>query len=429
MPNKKCSVAFTAILAIFTATLFMPTTRADAQEKVLHSFNPSAGDGSTPVGGLIFDAAGSLYGTTDKGGAYGYGSVFELSPASGGGWTEKLLHSFNQDGTDGIFPQSTLILDAAGNLYGTTYMGGVNGTSGGTVFELSPGAGGTWTEKILHQFGNPGDGVNPQSGLISDAGGNLYGTTLDGGVFSVFGGTVFELSPATGGGWTEKVLHSFGKGKDGQYPSGSLIFDASGNLYGLANQGGADTYYGTVFELTPLAGGAWVEKILHSFNVLHQGEGGQNPVGGLIFDAAGNLYGMTDLGGVCSNCFSAGGTAFKFSPSVSGGWDEKILHTFNPYTADGSYPVSGLIIDPSGNLYGTTPAGGSHATTLTGGTVFELKPQAGGGWAEKILHNFGKGTDGGIPFSGLIFDAAGNLYGTTQQGGAYGYGTVFEITP
>ncbi len=427
MQNKKVSLGLTAIWAIFAVALLMTDTPATAQERVLYSFNPSAGDGSDPVAGLTFDTAGNLYGATNTGGAYGYGTVFELSPVSGGGWTEKLLYSFNQDGTDGISPQGTLIFDSAGNLYGTTYMGGPHGTSGGSVFELSPVAGGSWTEKILHQFGNPGDGINPQSSLIFDAAGNLYSTTLAGGAYSTNGGTVFELSPTAGGGWTEKVLHSFGKGNDGQFPSGSLIFDASGDLYGMANAGGVDGD-GTLFELTPQAGGAWSEKILHTFSPLHGGEGGLQPVGNLFFDAFGNLYGATNIGGVCSNCFDAAGTVFEFSPAAGGGLNEKVLHTFNPNTADGSYPASGLIFDAAGNLYGTTPGGGRHATTLTGGTVFELKPGSSG-WTEKILHNFGQGNDGSIPWAALILDSAGNLYGTTLQGGAHGGGTVFEITP
>src|SRR5664280_601677 len=192
----------------------------------------------------------SLYGTTLGGGTYYSGTVFELTPAAGGGWTEKVLHNVNENGTDGALPRAPLIFDAAGNLYGTTEYGGTYYDSDlGTVFELTPAAGGGWTEKVLHNFGIGRDGTDPLAGLIFDAAGNLYGTTEYAGNYG--GGTVFEWTPAAGGGWTETVLHSFGNGTDGYSPSAGLIFDAAGNLYGTTPHGG--TYEGgTVFEVTPV---------------------------------------------------------------------------------------------------------------------------------------------------------------------------------
>jgi uncharacterized repeat protein (TIGR03803 family) len=413
MRGKRLSIGLRAALAIFTATLFVTSTWAAAQERVLHSFNLNGADGYYPSAGLIFDAAGNLYGTT-RVGTDSYGTVFELTPAAGGGWTETVLHNFGY-GTDGATPYAGLIFDAAGNLYGTTQYGGTYGV--GTVFELTPAAGGGWTETVLHNFGNGADGSTPFAGLIFDAAGNLYGTTYQGGTYLY--GTVFELTPAGGGSWTEKVLHNFGNGTDGAAPYAGLIFDAAGNLYGTTYQGGTYSSSGTVFELTPAAGGGWTETVLHNFN--YNGTDGNYPYAGLIFDAAGNLYGTTYQGGTYFY-----GTVFELTPTAGGGWTEKVLYSFNNNGADGYYPQAGLILDAAGNLYGTTSYGGTYSY----GTVFELTPTAGGGWTEKVLHNFNyNGTDGNYPYAGLIFDAAGNLYGTTYQGGTYGYGTVFEFTP
>ena len=431
MQGKRLSIGSRAALAIFTATLFVTSTLAAAQERVLHNFNGT--DGDVPAAGLIFDNNGNLYGTTSQGGTgncyNGYGdihcgTVFELSPIQGGGWTETVLYSFNWNGngTDGTAPLAGLIFDAAGNLYGTTYNGGTS--ADGTVFELTPAAGGTWTEKVLWSFGNGTDGTAPLAGLIFDAAGNLYGTTVSGGTYG--NGTVFELTPAAGGTWTEKVLWSFGNGTDGYQPFAGLIFDAAGNLYGTTSEGGTYLYNGTVFELTPTAGGGWTEQVLHSFN--YNGTDGVWPYAGLIFDAAGNLYGTTESGG--GGTYGSG-TVFELTPTGGGGWTEKVLHSFfcSPFNCtDGYSPRAGLIFDAAGNLYGTTYNGGTYQY----GTVFELTPAAGGGWTETVLYSFGNGTDGVGPVAGLIFDAAGNLYGTTAYGGTgvdglNEGGTVFEL--
>src|ERR1017187_5215686 len=428
MQGKILSIGLRAALAIFAATLFVTSTGAAAQERVLHNFNNNGTDGLEPYAGLIVDTAGNLYGTTAGGGtgsncgAFGCGTVFELTPAAGGGWTETVLHNFNNNGTDGDGPYAGLIFDAAGNLYGTTTTGGAY--VGGTVFELTPNGSGGWTEKVLYSFcsqTNCTDGVSPYAGLILDAAGNLYGTTQYGGTHYI-GGTVFELTPAAGGGWTEKVLHRFPdyNGTDGTTPLAGLIFDAAGNLYGTTQAGGTLLFRGTVFELTPAAGGTWTEQVLHSFG---NGMDGSKPSAGLIFDAAGNLYGTTSQGGTGSNCVTGCGTVFELTPAAGGGWTETVLHSFDLNGTDGSQPFAGLIFDAAGNLYGTTYGGG----TYTYGTVFELTPTAGGSWTETVLHNFGNGTDGSTPFAGLIFDAAGNLYGTTEQGGTDNYGTVFEL--
>jgi len=410
MRGKRLSLRLRATLAICAVTVFLTTTCV-ATENVLHNFNDNGKDGYNPIAGLIFDASGNLYGTTKEGGAFGLGTVFELTPQAGGGWKEMVLFSFNDN--DGAYPVGGLIFDAFGNLYGTTYEGGAFGL--GTVFELTPTAGGGWTETVLHNFnGNGEDGAYPVASLILDASGNLYGTTSEYGVFGL--GTVFELTPTAGGGWTETVLLSFND-HGGAYPAASLILDASGNLYGTTYEGGAFGV-GTAFELTPQTGGGWKEKVLHDFN--NNGKDGYYPEAGLIFDATGNLYGTT-YGGGADNV----GAVFRLTRKASGGWAEKILHDFNDNGKDGAYPAAGLIVDASGNLYGTT-YGGAFGL----GTAFELTPKAGGGWTEKILHRFNdNGKDGNHPQASLVFDASGNLYGTTYDGGVYGDGTVFEITP
>ncbi|MGA2019938.1 MAG: choice-of-anchor tandem repeat GloVer-containing protein [Candidatus Sulfotelmatobacter sp.] len=420
MRRKKNSLGLTAVLAIFIAALLLTGVHAAAQEKVLYSF--MYGNAYGPSGSLVFDAAGNLYGVTGEGGAYPlYGTVFELSRKGGGGWAEKVLHSFNKDGKDGYSPNGGLIFDAAGNLYGTTVDGGFYGW--GTVFELSPGADGRWKETILHNFNDDGtDGQQPLASLIWDAAGNLYGTTINGGANGGADGTVFELTPATGGGWTEKILYNFGSSSvDGTNPeAASVIFDATGNLYGTTAGGGAYGQ-GIVFELTPQAGGNWTETVLYNFNT---GAEGYSSDAGLIFDAAGNLYGTTFFGGQHDD-----GTVFEMAPQPSGSWTYTVLHSFGA-TKDGAHPYASLIFDPAGNLYGTTNWGGAYDN----GTVFKLTSLGGGNWAETFLHSFSwerDGKDGYLPQGSLIFDASGNLYGTTIWGGGYypisGSGTVFEI--
>ncbi len=418
-------------LAIFSVALLATSTWAADHEKVLHSFGNGT-DGALTSAGLIFDGAGNLYGATHGGGihpceGFGCGTVFELSPTQDGVWAETVLHSFG-NGTDGAYPYAALIFDAAGNLYGTTLEGGIHGD--GTVFELSPREDGGWTETVLHSFDGGNHGRYPNGSLIFDVAGNLYGATSEGGTQD--GGTVFELSPRQDGGWTETVLRNFGHGGDGADPNGGLIFDAAGNLYGTTSQGGVHDCLeggcGTVFELTPNGSGGWTETVLHSFG---NGTDGNYPDGGLIFDAAGNLYGTTSEGGIHLSCNEGCGTVFELSPRESGGYTETVLHNFGS-GADGQQPYASLIFDADGNLYGTTSEGGIH---VYGGTVFELSPRDNGGWTERVLHSFGSGTDGQQPFAGLIFDSAGNLYGTTNFGGIHsscdfsGCGIVFELTP
>jgi uncharacterized repeat protein (TIGR03803 family) len=433
---------------------------AASKEQVLYSFCPVHGcsDGKVPSAGLITDTSGNFYGTTSDGGVFageckligekfsGCGTVFELESHADGKWTEKVLHRFNF--SDGASPLASLIFDAAGNLYGTTANGGsgtcIGGTGCGTVFQLTPGNDGKWTEKVLHRFSNNGeDGQSPSGSLIFDASGNLYGTTYNGGTggCTEFGpgcGTVFQLTPGANGKWTEEVVHSF-TGGDGIWPWG-LILDASGNLYGAAYLGGSGSEggAGTAFELMRRANGRWTVKVLYSFCVAERCADGAGPVAGLTFDAAGNLYGATVQGGGISGspCGYGCGTVFQLAPHANGKWKETVLHRFRG-EKDGWAPQTGPIFSAAGKLYGTTGIGGS--ATCGGaygcGIVFQLTLGSDGKWTEKVLHSFtGKDGDGDGPSGGLAFDPAGNLYGTTLTGGSssncfsIGCGAVFKIT-
>jgi uncharacterized repeat protein (TIGR03803 family) len=420
-----------AALALAAITLCL-AVRAQAQtESTLFSF-PGGSAGSLPYTGLVRDASGNLYGVTEEGGqtggecfSYGCGVVFELSPDGSGGWTQTVLHTFT-GGTDGHFPASTLLIDDAGNLYGTTVEGGdVNDCSPygcGVVFELSPSSSG-WTETVLYTFhGNDGSGP---SALIRDASGNLYGVTGVGG--SANKGTVYKLT-AGSTGWTKSLIHTFTGGADGYIPNG-LVLDATGHLYGTTGFGGnlADCQSqgcGVVFKMTSGVGG-WHESVIYTFTGTTDGI---NP-NGVILDAAGNLYGTTYSGGN-TTCNSEGcGLVFRLTSGASG-WHETVIHTFGG--PNGQNPAANLVEDASGNLYGTTFYGGNKSTqcgTNYGcGVVFKLSPGSTGGWTPSLLHIFKK-TDGANSQAALTMDDSGNLYGTTLDGGAGNSGVVFEIQP
>ena len=354
----------------------------------LASFGPTTIYGANPGAALIMDSSGDLYGTTWGGGASSLGTVFELAKGSG---TITTLASFN--GTDGEYPYAGLIMDSSGNLYGTTVQGGGGPSDDGTVFELAKGSG---TITTLASF-NGTDGETPYGGLVVDSSGNLYGTAYYGGASG--DGTVFELAHGSG---TITALASF-NGTDGANPDAALVMDSSGNLYGTASEDGASKD-GTVFELHH---GSGTITMLASFN----GTDGELPLGALIIDSSGNLYGTADLGGESGG----DGTVFELA---NGGGQITTLAVFNG-TTQGAAPDGALLMDSSGNLYGTASQGGASKD----GTVFEL---AQGSGTITTLASF-NGTDGSLPSAGLIMDSTGSLYATTYYGGASGHGTVFEL--
>ena len=376
-------------------------------------------------------------------------------------WNEKVLYSF-QGGTDGAFPAGGVVFDKQGNLYGATQQGGGTNCSPmaacGTVYQLVPPAkqGAPWTENVLHIFQGKqhNDGEFPSGGVIADALGNIYGTASYGGtgdciLLGIKGGcgTVFELSPppTKSGQWTYTILYSFKSGKDGYLPLGNLVFDGAGNLYGATYFGGGKgttcnpdyQYCGTVFELTPprTKGGKWTEKVLYSFKGAPAGAqfgDGANPNGGLVLDKKGAIYGTTYFGGnnvkgECEGGSGGTGCGIVFAlqpPTTKGGtWKEKVLHRFNGQ--DGSNSAAGVVFDGKGNLYGTTYFGPPNGN----GLVFEVrKPSAKvHSWKETILHLFSDGSDGGYPRAGLIFDAGGDLFGSSSSG--QDGGAVFRMKP
>jgi uncharacterized repeat protein (TIGR03803 family) len=380
--------------ASFLALLFFSVPSPAQTESILHAFTGSP-DGATPYSSLTFDSSGNFYGTTFAGGANSVGTVYELSPSTGG-WKETVLFSF--DGTNGYGPESPVIFDSEGNLYGTTISQGKKGY--GTIYELKP-AKGVWKATVLHNFGGGETGEVPQGNVVFDKSGNLYGTTFYGGKYGK--GIVWELSPTSADHWTLKTLHTFAGGSDGENPYNGVILDSSGNAYGTTWIGGADNA-GVVFELTPTKSGPWKEQILYNFT-------GAGSVGGLVFDSKGNLYGTTfdDL-------------VFELTPSSGGLWSETALATV------ASSPESTLVFDSKGNLYGTTLNGG----TDTQGSVFELSPEAGGLWTQSLLHSFTGGSDGSRADTAVILDSKDNIYGTTYAGGGTGCGgegcgVVFQV--
>ncbi|MGO8796326.1 MAG: choice-of-anchor tandem repeat GloVer-containing protein [Candidatus Sulfotelmatobacter sp.] len=334
-----------------------------------------------------------------------------LSLAGSACGQEKVIHTFNN--ANGFDPIAGMIIDDSGNLYGSTFYGGKFGA--GAAFKLTPKDSG-WAETVLYSFNQIGTGgFWPNAKMIFDSHGNLYGTTFLGGEFGA--GEVFELIPTPTGSWGLNTLHSFGSGGDGTFPHGGLLLDEEGNLYGTTAGGGANSD-GMVYELTPNGDGSYGETVLHSFS----GADGANPYSGLVM-VGGKLYGTTYSGGSSSACTDGCGTVFAVSPSGSGGWSETVAHSFN--NDDGANPDGGLIVDASGNLYGAA----SQGALGNFGVIFELTP-ANGGWEEVTLHNFNfQGGDGVYPIAPLTFDASGNLYGATEEGGTYDSGAVYELTP
>jgi uncharacterized repeat protein (TIGR03803 family) len=438
-----------AIIVAAMLAPFSPA-QAAWNEAVLHAFGGTDGsepagaltpDREGNYYGATFEGGASV-GTPNC--PSGCGVLFELTPPGAGqtGWTETVLYSF-LGGVDGSGPTGGLVRDAAGNLYGTTDYGGAVGAElceygCGTVFELSPPAAGktVWTKTILHDFMGY-DGFGPDAGVNRDASGNLYGTTNVGGtgegMFCTYGcGTVFEVSPPAKGqySWTETVLHSFTGSADGGAPYAGVIRDAAGNLYGTTSEGGNTS--GTVFELSPPAGGqsAWTKTILHACT------GGPDTImfSGVISDAAGNLY-----GGTYAEPPTTYGNVFRLSPPAAGqsGWTMTVLYTFNGEGSAFTEAVAGLSPAADGGLFGTRDVGG----TYNEGTVFKLKPPAAGmtAWTETILYSFAVGADGGNPSGRVVHLGAKTLLGQTGNGGniaacssvhgtPIGCGTIFSLT-
>jgi len=383
---------------------------AISTEKVIYAFTGQS-DGSDPSSPLTLDGQGNLYGEA-SGGNGGYGVVFKLAPSLNGQWKEVPYYSF-EGGSNGAYPTGGIVPDPNGTFFGVTAGGGAY--SEGTVFELIPTS--VRQSIVLYSFQEESNYGNNPNSLIRDQAGNLYGTTLTGGSQGL--GTVFELSPSSGGRWTYQEIFTFTYGGSyaqyGAYPYGALTMDAAGNLYGTTFEGGV---YGdgAVFELSNTSHG-WKESLLYNFT---GGDNGDGPLAGVSFDSQGNLYGTTLYGGQ-----DEVGTVFQLTPT-RGAWVHQVLHSFTGGLDGGSPYYGSLALDAAGNLFGTTKYGGDAQL----GTVFKLaRGRRSDKWKETVLHSFTGAPDGVNPIFGLVLDPAGNLYGTTPAGGTDDFGVVFEITP
>ncbi len=398
MKSQTTTISARPMLALlFSFTFVAAMTGARAQQfTVAYSFT-GGGDGGNPLNGFIADGAGNLYGTASGGGALHHGVLFKFNQAG-----ESVLYNF-AGGDDGVSPQGALLRDDAGNLYGTTFYGGAS--NAGIVFGVTAAG----SERVLYSFAGGVDGANPQAGLARDSAGNLYGTTSAGGTAN--NGTIFKLSRPQKNGqpWTEHILYSFGASPDGATPVAGVTFDKAGTLYGTTSLGGAYGY-GTVFTLSS-SGSNWTETILHDFQ---DGDDGGVPYAGLVADKAGNLFGAATEGGVGN----VGGTLFELSPS-DGEWNFSTIYSLPGSGISGTF--RDVLLDPKGNIYATTHCDG----TYNAGTVFELSP-GNGRWNYTPLYVFTGGSDGLYSFSNLAV-SHGALYGTTNQGGASGYGVIFKI--
>ena len=407
-PTTLAAAAILATLAIFPAASAQTFT-------VLHNFTGGQ-DGKTPNTGLTMDRAGNLYGTTSNGGYQsnsdckdlgGCGVVFKLS-RGGSGWIFTPLYQFQGvfNHGDGSVPYSPVIFGSNGALYGTTIHGGLGDGCNdgcGTVFQLTPpasickGFACYWNETQIHLFNNT-DGEFPMGWLAFDSAGNLYGGAV----------IIYELVASDG--WQENLVYNLGN--DGA-PVGGVTRDSAGNLYGTTFSGGSGDE-GIVFQLAKTQSG-WTLNTLYSFSEFN---GGFGNYAGVILDSAGNLYGATVNGDPNGDAY-----VYELSPSGSG-WNYSTLYTFTESLGGG--PAANLMMDSAGNLYGTTR--GLGETNNPWGNVFKLTP-SNGGWVYTDLHDFTGGSDGGVPYSSVVIDSNGNLYGTASAGGAHGDGTVWEITP
>ncbi len=423
---------------LVTVAAMVAAEPAAAQSfQVLHTFTGGS-DGAAPTAGLTKDAAGNFYGTTSGGGSdtctFGCGTVYKLV-RHGSSWVLNTIYEFTATNHGPFSPQSRVIFGPDGSLYGTTVNGGSCGGGEwcGTVFKLQPPATFCrsvmcpWTLTLLHQFAGGDDGAFPYSDLVFDPSGNIYGTTSGDGDSScmvipgVTGcGTVFKLTRNADGTWTNHTLYEFQGGSDGGRPFVGVVFDQAGNLYGVTAYGGIGpcSYNfgcGSIYELSP-SGPGWVETTLHQFA---GGADGGAPFGGLMFDRAGNVYGAASQGG-------AGlGTVYELTPN-QGSWNFNVIYTFTGFQASG--PESALTMDAAGSLYGTSGSGGNNGGF---GTVYKLTPSSGG-WTYSSLHDFDlQGPDGGLLYGSVALDANGNIFGVTGSG-PYpdpDDGVLFEITP
>ncbi len=394
-----------SVCTALAATMAALSAQGQPKFQIVHAFG-QPGDGQGPYSSIVFDQQGNMYGTAVGSGAYNFGVVFELTPNLAGGWDETIVHAFRGQTSDGAYPESGVTVGQASTLYGTTQMGGEYGY--GTVYEIEANAGG-WTENVLHSFKLSDHVKDPFAGVVQNAAGDLfgngggvfemvpenggwtftticsqnicsytdygglallnsgilYGDTASGGPYHV--GSVYAVVPGNGG-WAAHTLFAFGAYKyDGQEPVSAQLASHNGSIYGVTGQGGlhecGESGCGTIYKLSRSSDGAVAETILYNFkNIASLGLG---PGSNVIIDDGGNLYGVMGGGGAACGC----GVVYRLSPTQSGEWNYAVLHTF--VGTDGILPNANLTFGPDGNLYGTTVGGGAYG----GGVVFQISPQ------------------------------------------------------
>ena len=398
------AVAATAVFVFSLAAVTATTTDV--------IFSCQEDEGEYADTDLETDGAGNIYGTTVLGGDFGSGTVFKLRQTPTG-WVRRVLYSFTS-GTDGGEPYKGTTLDREGNLYGTAVTGGSGSCEGGcgVVYKLTNSSG-TWTQTVIHAFTGGADGSGPGARVTVDRDGNIYGMAPTGGTYGL--GTIYRIHQEPNGAWRFKVIHAFTGGADGATGSAGRMILRRGHLYGAATAGG--TYgSGVVFELRPTGGGEWNFRTIYSFRGQPDGS---FPYGALLFDSLGNIYGTTYYGGT-----NGIGSVYQLSPGDSiSEWNESVLYSFQEGT-DGNSPISNLVADTVGNLYGTTSEGG-----LGSGTIFKLSPDGSGHWTETVVHSFQGPPDGAFAYNGMVVDRFGNFYGATVHGGDADDGSVYKFTP
>lgn len=408
MGSRRFSRSASPILILCVVTLLITAAYAASTTKLIYSFAGGT-DGQYPDTELVRDSAGNFYGTSVLGGTGGGGTVFQVTPSG----VHTVLYNFT-GGADGGEPYKGVTLDSQGNLYGTAVTGGGGSCDGGcgVVFKLT-NSGGVWTESVIHQFTGGSDGSGPGSPVSFDAQGNLYGTTPTGGIHGM--GVVYQIR-ATATGWKLRVIHAFTGGADGAGGSaGRLLIDASGNIYGTCTTGGVKGF-GTVYEISPNQS-HWNFATLYAFK--DNADGGL-PYGSLVFDKFGNLYGTTYYAGAHDL-----GSIYKLT-HASGRWTESVLYSFKG-GSDGANPISSLVSDSTGNLYGTTSAGGDSGCDC--GVIFKMHPSATGEWTESVVYRFPGMPGPGFAYNGMVRGAGGKFFGATPRGGNSGDGAIYEFKP
>lgn len=410
MTSRQVLYSTHKILAAFLVILLLTTAAwAASKTKLIYSFGGGA-DGEYTDTELVRAQDGNLYGTSVQGGAFGSGTVFQVTPAG----VHTVLYNFT-GGTDGGEPYKGVTLDADGTIYGTAVTGGGGSCEGGcgVIFKLAR-VNGSWTQTVIHQFSGGNDGSGIGSPVAFDAQGNLYGTTPTGGAFGA--GVVFQLRPEANGHWELRVIHAFTGGADGGGGSaGKLLVSKRGNIYGVCTVGGVNGF-GTVYKISQQEG-RWHFTTLYAFK---DQPDGALPYGGLVFDREGNLYGTTYYAGANDL-----GTVYKLTRHQDT-WTESVLYSFKG-GADGDSPISTLVADEAGSFYGTTSDGGSSSCSC--GTVFKMTDNENGTWSESVIYRFPGAPRPGFAYNGLVKDSEGNFYGTTVHGGVNNDGAIYEVIP